>query len=72
MRTRRFVRSDEQQHTIVFVFLAELPIPEQFVGVGLDVLTLQRIDGGYDKLDAGLAFKLGKLAFDCVAGRRAG
>ena len=62
------VRRNKQQHTIVFGFLAELPVSEQFIGIRLDVLAFQRVDRGNHKLDAGLAFEIGKL---CLPSRYA-
>ena len=56
------VRRDQQQHAIVLGLLAELPAAEQLVGIGLDLLTFERGDGGNDKLDAGLGFEIGELA----------
>ena len=66
------VRRDEQQHTVVLVLLAELPGAKQLVGVGLDLLALERGDGGDDKLDAGLRFEIGEPWFDSVRACRPG
>ena len=41
---------------------------EQFIGVGLDFLALQRIDRGDDELDAGLLLEIGELLLEALPG----
>ena len=66
------VRRDQQQHAVVLGLLAELPGAEQLVGVGLDLLAFERVDGGDDELDAGLGFEIGELRLERAARRRPG
>ena len=67
-----FVGRDEQQHAVVLGFLAELPGAKQLVGVRLDLLAVERGDGGDDKLDAGLGLEIGQLGLDRPARVRPG
>ena len=48
------VGRDQQQHAVVLGLLAELPGAEQLVGIGLDLLAVERGHGGDHELDAGL------------------
>ena len=64
------VRRDQQQHAVVLRLLAELPGAEQLVGVGLDLLALQRADGGDDELDAGLGLEIRELRLRARPARR--
>ena len=64
------VRRHQQQDAVVLVGLAELPGAEEVVGVGLDLLPLQRSDGGDDELDAGLRLEIGELRLDRGLGLR--
>ena len=63
-------RRDEEQHAVVLLGFAELPEPEQLIGIGLDVAALQRFHRGDDQLDAGLVLQLLRLRLDGAAGRR--
>ena len=57
----------QQQHAVVLVLLAELPEAEQLVGIGLDLLALERAHRGDDELDARLLLELGELGLQRVA-----
>ncbi len=52
---------DDEQHAIVLVLLPELPLPEQRIGVGLDLVAAEIVDGGDDELDGRFLFEIGKL-----------
>jgi hypothetical protein len=54
----------EQQHAVVLFRLAELPLPEERVGVGLDILPVERGDGGDDELDSRFRLEIGELLLD--------
>ena len=62
------VRRDQQQHAVVLRFLAELPGPKQLVGVGFDLLTFERGDGGDDELNAGFVLEIRELRLDRASG----
>ena len=64
-----FVGRDEQQDAVVLGLLAELPGPEELVGIGLDLFALQRRDRCDDELDAGFLLEIGELGLD-RGGRR--
>ena len=55
---------DEKQQAVVLLRLAELPQAEEFVGVGLDLLAVERGNGGDNKLDAGFVVERLQLAFE--------
>ena len=58
------VGCDEQQHAIVLLLLAELPVAKQRVGVRLDLLAVERGDGRDHELNAGFGFQRRQLAFE--------
>ena len=51
-------RRDQEQNAVVPVFLAEMPVAEQGIREGFDLLALQRRYGGNDELRAGLALQI--------------
>jgi hypothetical protein len=61
---------DEEQHAVVLGGGPELPKAEQIVGVGLDLLSVQRGDGGDDELDRRFLFEMGELGFKVRFGDR--
>ena len=61
---------DQEQRAVVLLRLAELPGAEELVGVGLDLLAVERGDRRDDQLDARLRLELGELALEI--GARAG
>ena len=62
------VRRDQKQHAVVLLRLAELPGPEQLIGVGFDIAALQRRHRRHHELDAGFFLEIlqfvGKVAAD--------
>ena len=64
-------RRDQEEHAVVLLGFAELPKPKQLIGVSLDVASLQRFDGGDDKLNPRLILEVFELclniapAFSC-------
>ena len=62
-----FLGRHQQQHAVVLVLLAELPEAEQLVGIGLDLLALERVHRGDDELDARLLLELGELGLQRLA-----
>ena len=60
----------QKQHAIVLLGFAELPLPEEIVGVGLDLLAAEGRDGRNYELNARLLFQRGELAVESGAGRR--
>ena len=63
-------RSDQQQHTVVLLRLAEFPEPEELVGEGFDVAALQRLHGRDHELDSGLVLQFFRFRLDVAAGVR--
>ena len=41
---------------------------EQLIGIGLDLLAVERLDRGDDELDAGFGLEVGELGFERLAG----
>src|SRR6266849_6019044 len=66
MRTRRSFGATRRSTPLFFVF-AELPAAEKLVGVGLDLLAVERGNGGNDELDAELGFEIGEFRLDGIA-----
>ena len=52
---------------VVLVLFAELPCPEEFVGVRLDLLAIERTDRGDDELNAGFRLKIGEFGGEGLA-----
>ena len=59
-----FVGRDEKQHAVVLLRFAEPPGAEKLVGVGLDLLAVERGDGRHDELDARLVLEVLQLPFE--------
>ena len=57
-----FIRSYKEQHTIVILGLAELPVAKQPIGEFLDTKILQRANRRHHDLIAGRLFVRGKIA----------
>ena len=62
------LRRDQKKHAVVLLGFAELPGAEERVGVGLDLLAVQRGHGRDDQLDARLLLEAGELALE-IGGR---
>ena len=58
---------DEEQRAVILLRLAQLPGAKQRVGVGLDLLALERGNRRDDELDARLALQRRELAFEGAA-----
>ena len=61
MRILRSDLDDQQQHAVVLAGLAEAPGAEQPVGVGLDRLAVERVDGRDDDLVGAFLLEIREL-----------
>ena len=56
-----FVRRHDQQHAVVLVLLADLPLAAELIAVILDRGALQRFERHHDKLVGRFGFEVGEL-----------
>ena len=64
------VRRHDQQHAVVLVLLADLPVAAELIAVVLDRGALQRFERHHDELVGGLGFEVGELLRERRALRR--